>query len=131
MVFNLPAHGIFDFEQNTTSYTTTPSPSSKRMGRTPDELCFPSPPTALKRELSTKHYVAQPIIRPVARQAAAQHIRLMPYTDAEWKHALADLKRDYSTAKYRSCVTKCKELLNAVKNPVSTHHKHSCKSYGD
>lgn len=54
------------------------------------------------------------------------NIRVIPYTDSDWKRALADVKRDYTNKKYRSCIEKCKALLQSVKCPVGRIPMYAC-----
>ncbi|KAJ6782511.1 hypothetical protein PWT90_01656 [Aphanocladium album] len=46
---------------------------------------------------------------------ALSSLKDVPYTAAEWKRALAEVKRDYSTKRYRPCSFRCIELLKNVK----------------
>jgi len=40
---------------------------------------------------------------------------IRPRTRAEWKKALGDVKREYRNRRYRSCATRCEDLLDGAK----------------
>ena len=42
----------------------------------------------------------------------------MPRTSLEWKRALAEVKLDYLNRRYRSCSTRCCDLLTSAKTSV-------------
>ncbi|OAA78069.1 hypothetical protein LEL_04892 [Akanthomyces lecanii RCEF 1005] len=50
--------------------------------------------------------------RPAAKSLLS--LKDIPYTSAEWKRALAEVKRDYSNKRYRPCSSRCIEILKNV-----------------
>lgn len=47
-----------------------------------------------------------------------------PTTPAQWKKALAEVKREFANRKYRQCSMRCTEILDDVKDSVS-HNAHA------
>lgn len=45
-------------------------------------------------------------------------LKTIPYTAAEWKRVLAEVQRDYSNNRYRSCSSRCVEILDNVNGRV-------------
>ncbi|KAK0745956.1 hypothetical protein B0T18DRAFT_325983 [Schizothecium vesticola] len=41
---------------------------------------------------------------------------VLPYTPSEWKRAIADVKKQHLTKRYRSCAARCTEILDNVKD---------------
>lgn len=41
---------------------------------------------------------------------------MLPYTQADWKKTIAEVKRQYYGKRYRACSTRCLEVLEGVKN---------------
>ncbi|KAK4185525.1 hypothetical protein QBC35DRAFT_516862 [Podospora australis] len=54
---------------------------------------------------------------------------MVPYSPAEWKKAIAEIKRDSLAEKHRACSARCVEILNGIKDksqvePVYLIHLH-------
>jgi hypothetical protein len=47
---------------------------------------------------------------------------MLPYTVAEWSKAVAEVKAQFLQRRYRPCSVRCSEILDHIKNPVSTPH---------
>lgn len=45
-------------------------------------------------------------------------LKAIPYSAADWKKALADVKRHYSNKRYRSCSSRCVEILKNIRERV-------------
>jgi len=41
---------------------------------------------------------------------------VLPYTAAEWKRAISDIKRQHLTKRYRACSARCVEILDNIKD---------------
>ncbi len=90
---------------NRTSYVPPPvSPSvsshtrSSSTGSTPSA---PRPKPALVKRLS---------------QAAPTALPVLPYTSAEWKRAITEIKRQHFSKRYRACSARCNEILTNIKD---------------
>lgn len=44
----------------------------------------------------------------------------LPSTTQDWKKLLSNVKRDYQDGKYRQCLSRCNEVLDNVRQLVST-----------
>jgi len=75
------------------------------------------PPVSHQRSASTG---STPIFRqkPAKRlsQSTPASLPVLPYTPAEWKRAIADVKRQHLTRRYRACAARCNEILDNVKD---------------
>lgn len=76
------------------------------------EADFPTPPRS-----QTSSPVQQPRPRQIKRNVMIPLMicRNLPQTSAEWKRLLAQVKRDYQNGKYRSCLTRCNEVLDNIR----------------
>ncbi|KAK0657339.1 hypothetical protein B0T16DRAFT_320149 [Cercophora newfieldiana] len=89
----------------------------------PTRMSFsPSPTTATyqpshQRSASTG---STPILRPRPSKrlshSAPVSLPVLPYTPAEWKRAIADVKRQHFTKRYRACAARCNEILDNIKD---------------
>lgn len=52
-------------------------------------------------------------------QQAPVSLPSIPFTSAEWKKAIAEIKQHHVTRRYRACSARCNEILTNIKNPVS------------
>lgn len=63
--------------------------------------------------------------RPPARtpkrhsQQVPASLPVLPFTSAEWKRAIAEIKKCYVTRRYRACSARCNEILTNTKDLVS------------
>ncbi|OAQ99194.1 hypothetical protein LLEC1_02272 [Akanthomyces lecanii] len=67
-------------------------------------------------------WIASQHTQTTSRRPAAKlplSLKDIPYTTAEWKRALTEVKRDYSNKRYRPCSSRCIEIL---KNVQTTRH---------
>ncbi|CAJ0553537.1 Ff.00g120490.m01.CDS01 [Fusarium sp. VM40] len=49
----------------------------------------------------------------------SENVHGLPYTSIEWSKAISDVKREYLNRRYRSCATRCSEILDNLKDSVS------------
>lgn len=87
-----------------------------------------SPPVSPghKRNLSDATHSAKfsrPPVRPAAVRRQSQQVPaslpVIPYSSAEWKKAITEIKRYHVTRRFRACSARCSEILTNIKNPVS------------
>lgn len=52
-------------------------------------------------------------------QPAPTSLPALPYTVAEWRRAILEIKRLHLNRKYRACSTRCSEILESLRNAVS------------
>lgn len=50
---------------------------------------------------------------------APASLRVLPYTTAEWKRVLAEVKREYINRRFRPCSNRCHEVLDNIRDGVS------------
>lgn len=64
-----------------------------------------------------------PPVRAMKRQSQQTPTALpvLPYTPAEWKKAIVEIKRFYITGRHRACSARCNEILTNTKDIVSCH----------
>lgn len=109
------------------------SRSSVTAMKSPVRFSFsPAPP--LSPGLHKRNQSDTPIIKlsrpPVRSSMKRQSQQLpaslpqIPYSSAEWKRAISEIKRYHVTRRYRACSARCNEILTNIKNIVSTtpHH---------
>ncbi|KAM0248394.1 hypothetical protein ACHAQJ_009496 [Trichoderma viride] len=91
-------------------------PASKITFSLSDDKSKPTPwePTPYKPRTDETQYR-----RPTRERMAPEPLirsRPAPSTPAQWKRALAEVKRDFVNRKYRQCSTRCQELLDNMKD---------------
>jgi len=52
-------------------------------------------------------------------QASPAVLPVLPHTAADWKRAIAEVKRQHSSRRHRACFMRCTEILDNVKDQVS------------
>lgn len=114
-VMNFTTSGHFG-SQNHRFFSMDGSQQCQELWFGEDEHQVKHTPSA-KPALAPTPAPAQPPKRPAIN---ISNIRVIPYTDLDWKRALAEVKRDYTNKKYRACAEKCKALLASVKCPVGS-----------
>jgi len=45
---------------------------------------------------------------------------VLPYTAADWRRTISEIKRQYVARRYRACFTRCAEILDGLKDTVRT-----------
>ena len=87
-----------------------PSPTSPRPRSTAGWPIATSP--------TTPTYAARP--KPLKRFSlpapAPTPIPVLPYTQAEWRKTIAEVKRKYFSKRYRACSARCVEVLDGIKD---------------
>lgn len=63
-----------------------------------------------------------PLRTPLRRQSQQVPASLpaIPYSSAEWKKAITEIKRYHVTRRFRACSARCSEILTNIKSTVST-----------
>jgi hypothetical protein len=92
----------------------------------------PAPATAATAAASLAHKRnvsdATPVIKlsrpPVRTPKRHSHqvpasLPVLPFTSAEWKRAITEIKKCYVTRRYRACSARCNEILTNTKDLVS------------
>ncbi|KAK4236762.1 hypothetical protein C8A03DRAFT_45291 [Achaetomium macrosporum] len=77
--------------------TASTSPTSPTNPTNPSHAARPKPPKRLS--------ISAPAALPV-----------LPYTQAEWRRAIAEVKRKYFGKRYRACSARCLEILDGIKD---------------
>jgi hypothetical protein len=77
---------------------------------------FVSPQSSGPRPFSTG---SAPTARsaPIARRGSyplAASLPVLPYTRADWKRTISEIKRQYINKKYRTCSARCNEILDSI-----------------
>lgn len=85
-----------------TSFTGPSQPSHRRRSTT---TASPSRPEAPSPKLPKRLSLPTPAPLPV-----------LPYTPAEWRKTVAEIKRQYFSKRYRACSARCLEILDAIKD---------------
>ncbi|KAK0731650.1 hypothetical protein B0H67DRAFT_640014 [Lasiosphaeris hirsuta] len=89
------------------------------------------PPVSHSRSLSTgSALMAKP--KPMVKRlsySAPSSLPVLPYTPAEWKRAISDVKRQHFSKRYRACAARCNEILDNIKDasqvePIYTIYLH-------
>ncbi|KAK1752388.1 hypothetical protein QBC47DRAFT_56046 [Echria macrotheca] len=61
-----------------------------------------------------------PVVRPRLAKRLSHSppvsLPVLPYTPAEWKRAISDIKRQHVTKRYRACSARCVEILDNIKD---------------
>ena len=98
---------------------------SKAMGRLipfklqPVEKELPSPPKAPSPQ---PQITSNPQRKP--RPGPVTDLTILPYTHEEWKKVMEEIKTLYLKGQHRHCTMRCKQILNAIKDPVSSQLNH-------
>jgi hypothetical protein len=105
---------------NRTSFISSPTRMS--FVSSPTAISQPSLPT---RPLQPSHQRSAsagstPIFRPRPSKrlshSAPVSLPVIPYTPTEWRRAIADVKRQHITRRYRACAARCNEILDNIKD---------------
>ncbi|ROW14843.1 hypothetical protein VPNG_03806 [Cytospora leucostoma] len=66
-----------------------------------------------------------PPVRAMKRQSqqTPTSLPVLPYTQAEWKKAIVEIKRFYITGRHRACSARCNEILTNTKNISHAHYE--------
>lgn len=86
-------------------------------------LMGPSQPTSRRRQ-STTGFPGSPTHTHAPRPRLPKRLSLpipvatpeLPYTQADWKRTISQVKRQYFTKRYRACSARCLEVLDGVKD---------------
>ncbi|CAJ2500939.1 Uu.00g037920.m01.CDS01 [Anthostomella pinea] len=106
--FLLPSAG------SRSSSTSTPTETRRRS-------CLAQSTTPSSSALSHRRQHSLPSVKQPRRASfvAPAALAFIPYTHSEWKRAIDEVKRKYHARRYRSCSTRCCEILDSI-NDVST-----------
>lgn len=65
--------------------------------------------------------LSRPPVRTSKRhsQQVPASLPVLPFTSAEWKRAITEIKKCYVTRRYRACSARCNEILTNTKDLVS------------
>lgn len=65
--------------------------------------------------------LSRPPVRTTKRhsQQVPASLPVLPFTSAEWKRAITEIKKCYVTRRYRACSARCNEILTNTKDLVS------------
>lgn len=91
---------------NRLSSIPPPSPTIKAPSSHQRSSSLGAQPTPRPRPVTIRRYSQiPPTLLPV-----------LPYTPSEWKRAIADVKKQHLSKRYRSCAARCTEILDNVKD---------------
>lgn len=81
--------------------------------------------------------LSRPPVRTSMKRQSQQvpaSLPVLPYSSAEWKKAIAEVKRYHVTRRFRACSARCNEILTNVRDTVSTlccAHPHFDRFHAD
>ena len=84
-----------------------------------DEFPLPQMSNSKRIPTVTPELVAPKKQRNMKKLSVATGPMGAPRSAAQWKRALAEIKRDLRDRRYRACSLRCRELLEHVKSTVS------------
>jgi hypothetical protein len=78
------------------------------------------------RTMGHRRQQSLPTIKPVKRLSAPvlPPLSVLPYTSAEWKKAINEIKQKYISRKYRTCSARCCEILDNLKDTSNVETLH-------
>ncbi|KAI1338493.1 hypothetical protein F5Y15DRAFT_424728 [Xylariaceae sp. FL0016] len=85
------------------------------------------------KSLGHRRQQSLPTLRPSRRApiVAPAAIAVIPYTPAEWRRAVDDVKRKYAARRYRSCSTRCCEILDNLRPDAASSSTSASSSSSD
>ncbi|KAK1834834.1 hypothetical protein QBC39DRAFT_10985 [Podospora conica] len=91
---------------NRLSYIPPPSPTIKITSTHQRSSSLGAAPAPRPRPMAIKRH----------SQTPPPSLPVLPYTPSEWKRAIADVKKQHLSKRYRSCAARCTEILDNVKD---------------
>ncbi|KAL2022703.1 hypothetical protein VTK56DRAFT_4784 [Thermocarpiscus australiensis] len=77
----------------------------------------PSPPRRQSTSSSmTQAQAARPRLSKRFSIPAPAPLPMLPYTPADWKRTIAEIKKEYFSKRYRACSARCIEILNGIRH---------------
>ncbi|KXX82861.1 hypothetical protein MMYC01_200544 [Madurella mycetomatis] len=103
---------------NRASVVTQSQPPSRRQSTTTTSPTrTEAPRLKLPKRMSLPAAAAAPTPAPApAPGPTPAPLTILPYTRAEWKKAISEVKRQYFSKRYRACSARCLEILDAVRD---------------
>lgn len=57
-------------------------------------------------------------------QPVPTHLPVLPYTKAEWRRTISEVKREHVSRRYRACAARCTEILESLKDTSQAEPAH-------
>lgn len=82
--------------------------------------------TSATRTLGHRRQQSLPTLKPTKRLSTPvlPPLPVLPYTSAEWKKAINEIKQKYMSRKYRTCSARCCEILDNLKDTSTVETLH-------
>lgn len=108
---------------NAASGTTRSRPASPATSLRESTNGAETPTTQSPSRTSSPQPQSQPRLRQTAMKRPSFQtpapLPVLPYTPAEWKKTVAEVKRQHLMRRYRACSERCSEILDNLKDTVS------------
>lgn len=126
LMLSSPGHEATSFGSRSSVIFPSDHSSSKLGGSNKRVSVSPPVSPAHKRNFSDVTPIIKlsrpPVRTPKMRRQSQQipaSLPTIPFSSAEWKKAIAEIKQYHVTRRFRACSARCNEILTNIKNIVS------------